>query len=190
MQVNDSISEHFSPLTSENSDVDVANDSPDVEMATVDVVSPETPTISFLPSLVPPLLALIHPVPLSFPPLAAPSPHPPTASVLSAIHISALECLNNIFLSLATSQNPPVAADKYGGLKIWDEVWSALSTVGMDSGPGQERRHQMWEIGVGVLWGIGNIWKGTLVSNTNKNTQCRWITHQTSRYLRKTKSRF
>jgi hypothetical protein len=22
----------------------------------------------------------------------------------------------------------------------------------------------MWEIGVGVLWGVGNIWKGSLVS--------------------------
>jgi len=29
--------------------------------------------------------------------------------------------------------------------------------------PGQERRRNVWEIGVGVLWGIANVWKGKLV---------------------------
>ncbi|KIK70596.1 hypothetical protein GYMLUDRAFT_65816 [Collybiopsis luxurians FD-317 M1] len=117
---------------------------------------------TILPSLVPSLLTLIHPTSLSFPPLAASSPHPPTTSALSAIHISALECLNNIFLSLATSPSASVSSDVEAGLKVWNEVWGALGVVGTESGLGQERRMEMWEIGAGVLWGISAVWKGTL----------------------------
>jgi hypothetical protein len=122
---------------------------------------------SFLPSLVPVLLSLIYPTALSFPPLAAPSPHPPTTSALSAIHVSAMECLNNIFLSLATSRNPVVAADKEGGRKVWSDIWTTLAAVGTDTGLGQERRQELWEIAVGVLWGIGIVYKGTIVSGPN-----------------------
>ncbi|GJE89540.1 fungal symportin 1-like domain-containing protein [Phanerochaete sordida] len=125
---------------------------------------------SALPTIVEPLLALIQPTPLSFPPTAgAASPHPPTTSALSAIHICALECLNNIFLSLATPaqlQGRGFAsdADREAGPKIWDAVWRALAAVGTDvDGPGQERRRDVWQIGVGVLWGIAILWKGILV---------------------------
>ncbi|KAJ3922238.1 armadillo-type protein [Lentinula edodes] len=118
------------------------------------------PTV--LPSLVPSLLSLIQPTSLSFPPLATSSIHPPTTTALSAIHISAMECLNNIFLSLATSPNPSVSADAEGGRKVWNEVWASLGVVGTELGLGQERRKEMWEIGVGVLWGLALVWKGTL----------------------------
>ncbi|RDB28844.1 hypothetical protein Hypma_015922 [Hypsizygus marmoreus] len=138
-----------------------------VDEADVDMQedAPQTngPTTSFLPALVSPLLALIQPTTLSFPPLAAPSPHPPTTSALSAIHISALECLNNVFLSLTTTPNPSVSADHASGRKVWDDIWAALSVVGTETGLGQERRQEMWEVAVGVLWGIGNVWKGSLV---------------------------
>lgn len=120
------------------------------------------PTV--LPSLVPSLLSLIQPTSLSFPPLATSSIHPPTTTALSAIHISAMECLNNIFLSLATSPSPTVSADAEGGRKVWNEVWASLGVVGTELGLGQERRKEMWEIGVGVLWGLALVWKGTLVS--------------------------
>ncbi|KAG6873848.1 hypothetical protein C0995_010460 [Termitomyces sp. Mi166 len=120
---------------------------------------------SFLPTLVAPLLALIQPTSLSFPPLAAPSSHPPTTSVLSAIHIRALECLNNIFLSLATGRDANISADHDAGRKVWDGVWSALATIGTETGLGQERRQDMWHVAVGALWGIGNMWKGSLVPN-------------------------
>ncbi|KAF9074932.1 ARM repeat-containing protein [Rhodocollybia butyracea] len=118
--------------------------------------------VTLLPSLVPSLLSLIQPTSLSFPPLAAPSPHPPTTSVLSAIHIGAMECLNNIFLALATSPNPSISADIEAGRKVWNEVWSSLGVVGTELGLGQEKRLQMWEIGVGVLWGVAVVWKGVL----------------------------
>jgi hypothetical protein len=114
-------------------------------------------------SLVSPLLSLLQPTALSFPPLAAPSIHPPTTSALSAIHVSALECLNNLFLSLATSQKPPASSDKEAGLNVWNDVWSALKLIGTETGPGQERRQEMWEVAIGVLWGVGNVWKGLIV---------------------------
>ena len=128
-----------------------------------DVTAVDTPTTPFLPSLVSPLITLIYPTSLSFPPLAAPSVHPPTTSVLSAIHVSALECLNNIFLSLSTNPNR-IIADVAGGLKLWNDIWSALVVVGTEGGLGQERRREMWEVAMGVLWGVGTIWKGSLVS--------------------------
>lgn len=130
-----------------------------------DIKAADPPSTSLLPSLVLPLVALIYPTSLSFPPLAAPSLHPPTTSALSAIHVSALECLNNIFLSLSTNPNPSVAADKDGGLKIWNDIWLALAAVGTEGGLGQERRQELWEVAVGVLWGVGSIWKGSLVSH-------------------------
>ncbi|KAF8625190.1 hypothetical protein AX15_005495 [Amanita polypyramis BW_CC] len=122
----------------------------------------ELPGSSLPPTLVSPLLSLIQPTSLSFPPLAAHSIHPPTTSVLSTVHISALECLNNLFLSLATSQKPTLSSDKQAGLAVWNGVWSALKLVGTETGLGQERRQEMWEVSVGVLWGIGNIWKGSI----------------------------
>ena len=54
--------------------------------------------------------------------------------------------------------------DAETGKKIWDRIWLALVAVGTEfGGLGQERRKEMWEIGVGVLWGVGNAWKGMLV---------------------------
>jgi hypothetical protein len=121
-------------------------------------------TTSHLPALVEPLIALIQPVKLSFPPAAGQSLHPPTTSVLSAIHVSAFECLNNIFLSLSASRTAELAAASASGKQVWDGVGAALGSVGTDIARGQERKQEMWEIGVGVLWGVGNIWKGSLVS--------------------------
>ncbi|KDQ63136.1 hypothetical protein JAAARDRAFT_120264 [Jaapia argillacea MUCL 33604] len=159
------------PLEDESDeDDDDMEDAGDDDMEaddTIPGVKPNPSSPSFLPSLVQPLLALIQPTPLSFPPFTGPSPHPPTTSVISAIHICALECLNNIFLSLASSPNPVLSGDKEGGARVWDEVWKALAAVGLETGPGQERRREMWEIGVGVLWGIAIIWRGSLVPQEN-----------------------
>ena len=151
----------------ENEDNEAMDDAEDIDM-TVDDASqaaqaPQPP--AFFTSLVAPLLKLVHPTALSFPPLGSPSPHPPTTSALGAIHISALECLNNIFLSMATSLGGrPSGLAPENGRTVFDAIWRALEAVGTDiAGPGQERRKQMWDIGVGVLWGVGNIWKGVLV---------------------------
>lgn len=119
---------------------------------------------SFLPTLLQPLLSLIQPTSLSFPPPNALSPHPPTTSVLSSIHISALECLNNAFLSLAANVNPAVAADLESGTRVWEALWNALSATGTGGGLGQEKKTEVWEIAVGVLWGVGIVWTGKMVS--------------------------
>ncbi|KAH9950943.1 ARM repeat-containing protein [Amylocystis lapponica] len=75
---------------------------------------------------------------------------PPTTSALSAIHVGAL--------SPATHN-----LDVDSGQKAWTELWRALEAVGTAvSGAGQERRREMWEIGVGVLWGVGSVWRGKL----------------------------
>ena len=140
-------------------------DDVDVDMSIqMDTDSPENSNINFLTTLVTPLLTLIQPTTLSFPPLASPSPHPPTTSALSALHISALECLNNVFLSLSTSKNLCISSDASSGRTVWDGVWSALSLIGTQTGLGQERRQEAWNIAVGVLWGVGRIWKGSIVS--------------------------
>ena len=141
-------------------------DDVDINMGTTEMNtdSPQNSSTTFLTTLVAPLLPLIQPTALSFPPLASPSPHPPTTSALSALHISALECLNNIFLSLTTSCNSSISSDANSGRTVWDGVWSALGLIGTETGLGQERRQEAWNVAVGVLWGIGRIWKGSIVS--------------------------
>ncbi|EKM61546.1 uncharacterized protein PHACADRAFT_135300 [Phanerochaete carnosa HHB-10118-sp] len=151
----------------EDGDDEAENTDEEVEMET----QPQKAAApSALPSIIEPLLALTQLTPLSFPPTAgAASPHPPTTSALSAIHTCALECLNNIFLSLASPAQLQTRgftsdADREAGPKIWDAVWRALSAVGTDvESAGQERRRDMWYIGVGVLWGVAILWKGILV---------------------------
>ncbi|KAI0686648.1 armadillo-type protein [Cytidiella melzeri] len=141
-----------------------------------DDVPPSSADISIsasLPAFVTSLLSLIQPTTLSFPPLeGGPSPHPPTTSALASIHICALECLNNVFLSIGASaqqQNAPSGADPSVGLAIWTQVWTALEAVGVNvDGPGQERRREMWEVAIGVLWGIAVVWKGVLVPDAGQ----------------------
>ncbi|KAF8204010.1 armadillo-type protein [Pholiota molesta] len=130
----------FSELEFEDEAVIDADMSMDEEPTT----TPTNSAPSFLTTLVAPLIALIQPTALSFPPLAAPSIHPPT---------TALECLNNRLKRY------------HAGVTVWNGVWSALGLVGTQSGLGQERRQEMWEISTGVLWGIGRVWKGAIVPN-------------------------
>jgi len=141
-------------------------DEGDMDVEVNEIVDEKPPIPAFMISLINPLLALIQPCSLSFPPLAAPSPHPPTTSALSAVHINALECLNNIFLSIATSRRSEMAMDLVSGMKVWKDIWYALVAVGTQMGLGQERRQEVWEKAVGVLWGIGNVWKGSLVGHS------------------------
>ena len=124
-------------------------------------------------SLSTPLIALITPTPLSFPPPSLPSLHPPTTSVLSAIHIAALECLNNLFVKIDKKGEGKSDVVK-GAEGVWNGVWSALGTVngagrpgavfGAQSGLGTERRREVWAGAAGVLWGLARVCKGSLVS--------------------------
>ena len=130
----------------------------DVNIEPNDSPTPSAP--SFLPTLLEPLLALIQPIELSFP---APSPHAPTTSALTAIHIAAFECLSNAFLALAAAPGS-AASDVHAGQRVWSTIWAALAGAGnpLESAPGSSRA-AVWDVAVGVLWGVGTVWTGKIV---------------------------
>lgn len=138
-------------------------------------------TFSLLSSLTRPLLALSHPTTLSFPPPASAPTHSPTTSILGRIHVHALECLNNLFISLNADEVdlPEGSAKEAAG--IWNEVWSVLGgSVRKQSewevGAGVETRKEMWEVGAGVLWGLARIAKEELVGFVNMLALCLALT--------------
>jgi hypothetical protein len=158
----------------------------DVEPSTLvgltppDTISPGTSQdASHLSLLIPSLMSLAHPTPLSFPPpSSASSPslsvHPPTTSVLGTIHVRALECLNNIFIKMADDGEKAHIGSGDGHEKrsmvmngakdIWSSVWNVLRAVGLTAyGEVSDKRWDMWTVGVGVLWGLTRICKGVLV---------------------------
>lgn len=147
-------------------DDNAMDETPDEPMALDDPPKhPSTPASnapSFLPTLLEPLLALIQPTELSF---SVPSPHPPTTSALSAIHVAALECLSNAFLALAAAP-AAAAADVQIGQRVWAAVWAALAGAGSpaDAARGSARAAVL-DVAVGVLWGVGSIWPGKIVSD-------------------------
>ncbi|KAG8879415.1 hypothetical protein FRB97_001642 [Tulasnella sp. 331] len=125
-------------------------------------------TVSLLRSLTRPLLLLSHPTLLSFTRPGSPPIHPPTTSILSRIHIHALECLNNLFIGLDPEETALPEGTAKEAVVIWKEMWNILSrSVGKQKewmvGTGVETRREMWEVGVGVLWGLARIAKDELV---------------------------
>ena len=139
---------------------DGRDDAMAVDGAALEPKTADTPGApSFLPTLLEPLLALIQPTELSFP---APSPHPPTTSALSAIHMAAFECLSNAFLALAAAPGS-AASDVQVGLRVWGAVWAAVSGAGspVEATPGT--RQTMWDVAAGLLWGVGVVWTGKIV---------------------------
>lgn len=118
-------------------------------------------------SMIASLSLLIRPTPLSFPPVDKPSAHPPITSVLGFVHIAALDCLNNIFMSLGKSGQRACR-------ELWETVWEGLAIAGTTFGLGHDPRRDYWDVAVGVLWVVGNVWKGFLVLNL---TSAALITH-------------
>lgn len=136
----------------------------DAQMATDETPVTFQSNFSRFSFLVSPLLSLIEPTHLSFPPPGSPSIHPPTTSALGAIHLCALESLNNLFLSLATSRRPLTDAENAQGATIWNLLWIALEKVG-DPRVANSTKEQkgFWETAIGVLWGASIVFKGTVV---------------------------
>ena len=140
---------------------DARDDAMAVDDANIELNDSPMPSApSFLPTLLEPLLALIQPIELSFP---ASSPHAPTTSALTAIHIAAFECLSNAFLALAAAPGS-AASDVHAGQRVWSTVWAALAGAGnlLESAPGSPRA-SVWDVAVGVLWGVGVVWTGKIV---------------------------
>lgn len=136
----------------------------DAEMATDETPTTSRSNLSRLSLLVPPLLSLIEPTHLSFPPPGSPSIHPPTTSALGAIHLCALESLNNLFLSLATSPRSLTDVEKAQGVTIWGSLWVALEKVGDPCAAKSTKEQKVfWETAIGVLWGASIVFKGVIV---------------------------
>lgn len=133
-------------------------------MATDETPAPFQSNRSHFTFLISPLLSLIKPTHLSFQPPGSPSIHPPTTSALGAIHLCALECLNNLFLSLATSHRSLTETEKAQGITIWKSLWIALEEVG-DPRLAKTTKEQklFWETAIGVLWGVSITFKGAII---------------------------
>jgi hypothetical protein len=146
----------------EDADEDIAMDEDNpVKMDSAPI--PHLKSINLVSSLVPACLSFIQPTALSYPPPSQPSRHPPTTSALAAIHIAALECLNNVCLSVAqlasTNINPNISQQL---ATIWPNVWSMLSNIGPPDysnpvGPVYHQKRKIWRISLGVLWAVARI---------------------------------
>lgn len=100
---------------------------------------------------------------LSFPPIGAASPHPPTTSILSVLHLRALETLNNLLLTIVASlpadgsRNTTVVPVN----GIWDGMFGIIDALLSEpealSSKGQELRIEVLEMALGCAWGCAKI---------------------------------
>ncbi|KIR31946.1 hypothetical protein I352_05575 [Cryptococcus deuterogattii MMRL2647] len=114
------------------------------------------------------LALLSRPVSLSFPPASTvPSIHPPTTSILSILHLHALEALNNLLLTAVASIS---AADRSAAAQIvasvpvqglWDSLFAIIQLIGSEPQAlqmkGQEMRMEVLEMTLGCVWGTIKI---------------------------------
>ena len=49
------------------------------------------------------------------------------------------------------------------GLRVWDAIWAALVGVGSPVEATPKTRQTVWDVAVGLLWGVGVIWTGKIV---------------------------
>lgn len=111
------------------------------------------------------LVKLATLTPLSLPPANEASPHPPTTAALSALHLRALEALNNLLLStVAAVQNGEQLS-----LPAAD-LWAALYPIlRLENAPqadpdarGQEYRKAIQEAALGCIWGVARSSPGAI----------------------------
>ncbi|WVF66035.1 hypothetical protein IAT40_000773 [Kwoniella sp. CBS 6097] len=110
------------------------------------------------------LLSLSQLTPLSFPPANdQPSLHPPTTSVLSVLHLRALEALNNLLLTTVASL-PSGGAQLSGAIplqQLWMSTFGIIETIGSEPDAlnmkGQEMRLEVLEMTLGCVWGVSKI---------------------------------
>ncbi|WVQ93667.1 hypothetical protein IAU59_000743 [Kwoniella sp. CBS 9459] len=114
------------------------------------------------------LLSLSQLTPLSFPPANdQPSVHPPTTSVLSVLHLRALEALNNLLLTTVASLpsgGAGVASQLSGAVplqQLWTATFGIIETIGSEPDAltmkGQEMRLEVLEMTLGCVWGVSKL---------------------------------
>ena len=73
---------------------------------------------------------------------------------------SCFECLSNVFLALAAFPGS-VASEVQAGQRVWNAVWTALASARSSvEAVLRSARAAVWDVAVGVLWGVGTVWKG------------------------------
>ncbi|CAE6406722.1 unnamed protein product [Rhizoctonia solani] len=125
-------------------------------------------SIKLLTTLTPLLLSLSTPTSMSFPPSSATATitteptHLPTTSALTAVHISALECLSNLLLSFPTSDTGPVnPVTAEVAVTAWPRAWTTL-TASINAPSTTDRRMELSVAALGVLWGLARLARGVL----------------------------
>lgn len=121
--------------------------------------------LKFISTLTEPLLKLACPTEISFPPIGKAASHPSITQAMAFVHVRALDCLNNLFLSfgLSSDSKSVVENDAEAMHSIWNELWTILHIVGIRSEPGQEQRAEMWNSAMGALWGVAQACRAHLV---------------------------
>ncbi|ORX35296.1 armadillo-type protein [Kockovaella imperatae] len=104
---------------------------------------------------------------LSLPPSTAqPSPHPPTTSALSVLHLRALEALNNLLLtSVAAISAGQGSSSQLATIvplaKIWASIFRNVDLIKSEpeslGRKGQEMRLEILEMCIGCLWGTASL---------------------------------
>ncbi|EUC56681.1 ARM-like repeat protein, putative, partial [Rhizoctonia solani AG-3 Rhs1AP] len=138
----------------------------DEELTPIDRPEADQNSIKLLNTLTPLLLSLSKPTSMSFPPpttITTEPAHPPTTSALTAVHISALECLSNLLLSFPTSDTGPVnPATAQVAVAAWPRAWSTLNSS-INAPSSTDRRLELSVAALGVLWGLARLARGVLV---------------------------
>jgi hypothetical protein len=113
--------------------------------------------------------------PLSFPPAGTqPSPHPPTTSVLSSLHLRAYEALNNLLLTIVASvsgseEDLSRLSEMLPVQDLWKSLLGVVQIIASEpevlKEKGQEMRVEVLEMASGCLWGAVRLGSGCLVSS-------------------------
>lgn len=161
-----------------------------------DIATPSIQSAATLPHLITTLLfpqrltQLSLPTTLSFPPSTnQPSPHPPATSVLSVLHLRALEALNNLLLIVVASLPSDIDATSQVAATIprqgvWDGMFRIIDTLGAEpealAMKGQEMRLEVLEMALGCLWGLVRLSSDRIVGRFGRHklsddilTRCR-----------------
>ncbi|EIW66481.1 hypothetical protein TREMEDRAFT_70084 [Tremella mesenterica DSM 1558] len=109
------------------------------------------------------LTTLAQLTPLSFPPASdQPSPHPPTTSALSILHLRALEALNNLLLTIAAaSETDPTVKGPVPSQGVWEGMMTVIALLYAEADAlkrkGHEMRREVLEMALGCLWGAVKV---------------------------------
>ena len=86
----------------------------------------------------------------------------PITSILSILHLRALEALNNLLLTVAAALSSDSSMTLHVSAQdLWDRLFRTVSTIGAESevldGKGHEMRREVLEMTLGCLWGLVKV---------------------------------